>query len=205
MFLVVFLQGDDCDEEDFCAISPNWSYDKQTQQWRRLSSNVDILSLSDPGASQNTSSCDVSDRHDVCSINSSSSTESEGHDGHHKSPSEPVANSTTIPASTTDDQETSRSSSRCSSTNKTLDTSFSGPPSPVEGSSTMSLEAEGCCPDKPPRRKCTTLLRKMEKLRLRRTLHLDHSGGRNSRSLTRHAISGPILVKDVERLNCPSR
>ncbi|XP_072230787.1 rho GTPase-activating protein 7 isoform X1 [Leuresthes tenuis] len=197
-------RGDDCDEEDFCAISPNWFYDKQTQQWRRLSSNVDILCLPEPGGSQNASSCDVSDRHDVCSINSSSSTESEGHDGHRKSPSEPAANSTTIPASTTDDQETSRSSSRCSSTNKTLDTSFSGPPSPVEGSSTMSLEAEGCCPDKPPRRKCTTLLRKMEKLRLRRNLHLDHSGGRNSRSLTRHAISGPILVQDVERLNCPS-
>ncbi|XP_008295032.1 rho GTPase-activating protein 7 [Stegastes partitus] len=185
-------RGDDCDEEDFCAISPNWTYDRRTRQWRRLDTTVDILRLPD-------SPTRPSDRHDVCSIHSSSSTESEGHDGHHKSPREPATASTTVTA--TDDQETSRSSSRCSSTNKTLslDTSFSGPPSPGGsggGSSTMSLEAEGSFPDKPPRKKGTTLLRKMEKLRLRGTasfLLSDHSGGSG-----RRLISEPVLVQEEE-------
>uniref|UniRef100_A0A3B3CUA2 Si:dkeyp-23e4.3 n=1 Tax=Oryzias melastigma TaxID=30732 RepID=A0A3B3CUA2_ORYME len=103
------------DEEDFCTISPNWTYDRHARQWRRLgsSSNVSVLSGS--------------------------------------------------PAHSLD--ESSRSSSRCSSAYKTasLDTSFSGPPSP----STASLEADGCLQEKPPRRTGTTLLRRMEKLRLR--------------------------------------
>ncbi|XP_035522181.1 rho GTPase-activating protein 7 isoform X2 [Morone saxatilis] len=210
-------RGDDCDEEDFCAISPNWTYDRRTRRWRRLDSTVDFLRLSDsPTRPQDVSLCDVSDRHDVCSIHSSSSTESEGHDGHRKSHAgTSTTASATATASTTDDQETSRSSSRCSSTNKTpsLDTSFSGPPSPSGsggGSSGVILEAEGCFPDKPPRKKGTCLLRKMEKLRLKGTTGLlpsAHSGGSNSRSRARHAISGPVLVQEeerMERLHCPS-
>lgn len=209
----IFFQGDDCDEEDFCAISTNWTYDRRMRRWRRLNSAVDILRLSDsPTAPQDVSLCDVSDQHDVCSIHSSSSTESEGH----RDAAASTTASATATASTTDDHETSRSSSRCSSTNKTpsLDTSFSGPPSPGGsggGSSTMILEAEGCFPDKPPRKKGTSLLRKMEKLRLRGTTGLFpsiHSGGSNSGSLPRHVTSGPVLVQEeerMERLHCPSR
>ncbi|XP_028277507.1 rho GTPase-activating protein 7 isoform X2 [Parambassis ranga] len=183
-------RGDDCDEEDFCAISPNWTYDRRKRQWRRISSTVGILRLSDsPTGLQ-----DASDRHDVCSIHSSSSTESEGRDGDLKT--EPA------PTSPTDDQEPSRSSSRCSSANKTpsMDTSFSGPPSPGGsggGSSTVSLEAEGSFSDKHSRRKGTTLLRKMEKLRLRGCAGLhpsDHNGGR-----VRGVISRP--VQEEERLH----
>ncbi|XP_076607275.1 rho GTPase-activating protein 7 isoform X2 [Chaetodon auriga] len=211
-------RGDDCDEEDFCATSPNWTYDRQTRRWRRLDSTVDILRLSDsPTGAHDVSLGDVSDHHDVCSIQSSSSTESEGHDGQHKSHRDAATSTTTstaATASTTDDQETSRSSSRCSSTNKTpsLDTSFSGPPSPggSGGSCTMIMEAEGCFPDKPPRKKGTSLLKKMEKLRLRGTTGLlpsAHSGGSNSRSRARTIISGPVLVQEeeqMERLHCPS-
>uniref|UniRef100_A0A3B3CU05 Si:dkeyp-23e4.3 n=1 Tax=Oryzias melastigma TaxID=30732 RepID=A0A3B3CU05_ORYME len=109
------------EEEDFCTISPNWTYDRHARQWRRLgsSSNVSVLSGS------------------------------------------PAHSLDDTPAS----GDTSRSSSRCSSAYKTasLDTSFSGPPSP----STASLEADGCLQEKPPRRTGTTLLRRMEKLRLR--------------------------------------
>ncbi|XP_044078746.1 rho GTPase-activating protein 7 isoform X2 [Siniperca chuatsi] len=204
-------RGDDCDEEDFCAISANWTYDRQTRGWRRLNSTLDFLHLSDsPTGPQEVSLRDVSDRHDVCSIHSSSSTESEGH----RDTTTGTTTSATATASTTDDQETSRSSSRCSSTNKTpsLDTSFSGPPSPVgsgKGTSTVILEAEGCFPDKPPRKKGTSLLKKMEKLRLRGTTGLPsaHSGGSNSRSRARRVISGPVLVQEeerMERLHCPS-
>ncbi|XP_067464994.1 rho GTPase-activating protein 7 isoform X2 [Thunnus thynnus] len=214
-------RGDDFDEEDFCAISPSWTYDRRTRRWRRHDSTMDFLRLSDsPTTPQDVSLCDVSDHHDVSSIHSLSSTESEGHDGRHKSHREPTPITTAASAaattSTTDDQETSRSSSRCSSTNKTLslDTSFSGPPSPGGsggGSSTMSLEADGCFPDKPPRKKGTSLLRKMEKLRLRGTTGLLVSGGSNTESRARRVISGPVQVQEgpmeeerMDRLHCPS-
>ncbi|KAM9332421.1 rho GTPase-activating protein 7 isoform 2-T2 [Pholidichthys leucotaenia] len=180
---------DDCNEEDFCAISPNWTYDRQTKQWRRLDSPLGILGFA------NSPMCDVGDHHDGCSIHSSSSTESEGHAGHHSSLTRPAA----------DDRGTSRSSSRCSSTTKTpsLDTSFSGPPSPGGnggGLLEMSLEHDGCHRDKRARKKCTTLLRKMEKLKLRGTSGLrplDHSRSRMGR-----VISGPVLVQD-ERMDEP--
>ncbi|KAM9846857.1 rho GTPase-activating protein 7 [Aulostomus maculatus] len=201
-------RGDDCDQEDFCAISPIWTYDRQVRRWRRLSSTVDLLRLSDsPNAPHNVSLCDVSDRHDVCSIHSSSSTESEGHKRR---------TSATATTSTGEDLETSRSSSRCSSSNKTLDISFSGPPSPGGGSgggsSTRSLEVEGCFPDKPPRKKGTSLLRKMEKLRLRGTTGLlSGQSSSNHESPARRVISGPVLIQEgpvgegrMERLLCPS-
>uniref|UniRef100_A0A667Y627 Si:dkeyp-23e4.3 n=1 Tax=Myripristis murdjan TaxID=586833 RepID=A0A667Y627_9TELE len=180
--IILILQAQDCDEEDSCAISPKWTYDRRTRRWRRLNSELDFLPSPDsPTGPRNTSLCDVSDHHDVCSIHSSSSTESEGHD---------------------DEQETSRSSSRCSSTNKppSLDTSFSGPPSPGGsggGSSTLSLEAERCFPDKPPRKKGPSLLRKMEKLRLRGTSTLPiptHSSPASNQA--RLVISEPLLAQD---------
>lgn len=67
----------------------------------------------------------------------------------------------------------------------------------------MSLEAESCYPEKPPRRKCTTLLRKMEKLRLKGV-----SGESSSRGRARRVISRPLLIQDEERmegLHCTSR
>uniref|UniRef100_A0A3B3U6P9 Si:dkeyp-23e4.3 n=1 Tax=Poecilia latipinna TaxID=48699 RepID=A0A3B3U6P9_9TELE len=146
--------------EDHCAISPNWTYNKRTQQWRRMNSSEET----------------PCDHQDVCSVHSSSSTDSEHHDAHRKVVS------------------TSRSSSRCSSANRmpSLDTSYSGPPSPNGGSSTVSLEAEVCFREKPPRKKCTTLLRKMEKLRLR--------GAAGGHLRTRRDVSGPVLVRHRERM-----
>ncbi|XP_026226928.1 rho GTPase-activating protein 7 isoform X2 [Anabas testudineus] len=207
-------RGDNCDKEDFCAISPKWTYDMQMQRWRRLDSSMEICRLSDsPAEPQDLSLCEVPDRHDISSVHSSSSADSETLDGHRKTNRESTTITVTT-ASTTDDQETSRSSSRCSSTNKTpsLDISFSGPPSPGEsggGSSTMSLEAESCFLDKPPRKKCTSLLRKIEKLKLRATPGLLPSGhnSESSSSRARHVISGPVLIQEqggMERLHCPS-
>uniref|UniRef100_A0A3B3CU52 Si:dkeyp-23e4.3 n=1 Tax=Oryzias melastigma TaxID=30732 RepID=A0A3B3CU52_ORYME len=125
------------EEEDFCTISPNWTYDRHARQWRRLgsSSNVSVLSGS-PAHSLDESSCDVIDLQDVCSIRSSSSSESDGHDGRRLR----LAGTTPVTISTPASGDTSRSSSRCSSAYKT---------------------------EKPPRRTGTTLLRRMEKLRLR--------------------------------------
>ncbi|XP_063751648.1 rho GTPase-activating protein 7 isoform X2 [Eleginops maclovinus] len=201
-------RGDDFNGEDFCAISPNWSYDRQARRWRRLDSTMTILRLSDsPTGAPDVSLCDASDLQDVCSIHSSSSTESEGHQKSHRD----AATTKNASISITDEQETSRSSSRCSSTSKMLsqDPSYSGPSSPGGsggGSSTMSLDAEGCFPDKPPRKKGSSLLRKMEKLRMRGPtgfLASAHIGGGNSRNRTRHIIQ----VQEEERrktLNSPS-
>lgn len=74
----------------------------------------------------------------------------------------------------------------------------------------MSLEAESCFSDKPPKKKCTSLLRKMEKLRLRGTTGLFPSGHNceSSSSRVRHVISRPVLIQEedrMDRLHCPSR
>ncbi|XP_043997558.1 rho GTPase-activating protein 7 isoform X1 [Gambusia affinis] len=153
-------RGEDWEEEDYCAISPNWTYDRRTQQWRRMNSSEET----------------PDDHQDVCSVHSSSLTDSERHNAHRELVS------------------TSRSSSRSSSANRTpsLDTSYSGPPSPNGGSSTVSLEAEVCFREKPPRKKCTTLLRKMEKLRLR--------GAAGGHLGTRRDVSGTVLVRQRERV-----
>ncbi|XP_061607411.1 rho GTPase-activating protein 7 isoform X2 [Phyllopteryx taeniolatus] len=184
-------QGDeDLIEDDFCAISPRWIHDRRMQQWRRLDSSTDILHLSDTlNSPQDVSLCDHRDgrdHHDICSIRSSSSTDSEGQN--QKSQRENVDPN----RSATDDQTTSRSSSRCSSSKTpSLDISFSGPPSPGGesggGSSTMSLEAYVI--DKPPRKKGTSLLKKMEKLRLKGTTGL-LSAPRNHASLA-GVVRGP--------------
>ncbi|XP_056140338.1 LOW QUALITY PROTEIN: rho GTPase-activating protein 7 [Lampris incognitus] len=141
-------RGEDCDPDDDCAISPRWTFDRRTQRWRRLRSALDLNDQADGLAGRgDVSPCDVSDRHEVCSLHSTSSAES-------------------------DAQESSRCSS---STNKSLslDRSFSGSPLPQTrrgggggSSSTHSLETERCFPEKTPRKKGHGLLRKMEKLRL---------------------------------------
>lgn len=144
------FQGDKNEEEDFYAISPSWYFDRQMRQWRRLASTTPA----------NAPPCDGGDHQDVCSINSSSSSESEA-GGASTGPSAAATPST-------DDHETSRSSSRCSS-NRTpsLDTSPGGPLLP---------EAEGPFPEKPPRRKGTSLLKKMETFRLREPTGLSRTG-----------------------------
>ncbi|KAF7643512.1 hypothetical protein LDENG_00238060 [Lucifuga dentata] len=185
-------RAEDLDEEDSCAISPNWTFDRLTRRWRRTDFTLDFLHSTG-------SACDVGNHHDVCSIHSSSSTESEGHDGRRESHGEAVTVATST-VSSADDQETSRSSSRCSSANKTpsLDTSLSGPPYPGGsggGSSTASLEADGISPDKLQRKKkSTSLLRKMEKLRLRGASALPPPAHSSSGRRSGRAVTGPLLV-----------
>lgn len=61
----------------------------------------------------------------------------------------------------------------------------------------MSLEVEGCLPDKPPRKKCTSLLRKVEKLRL---------GGKTGPPSGYSSETRRVKSDDrVERLHCPAR
>nr|XP_049598023.1 rho GTPase-activating protein 7 isoform X1 [Syngnathus scovelli]XP_049598024.1 rho GTPase-activating protein 7 isoform X1 [Syngnathus scovelli] len=149
-----YQSDEDFIEDDFCAISPRWTHDRRMRQWRRLDSSTELLRLTDTSSSP---------QDDVSSIRSSGSTESEGRNG--KSPREGADRSAA------DDPAASRSSSRCSSSNKTP-SSVSGPPSPGSGGGSSTVSLEACVTDKPPRKKGTSLLRKMDKLRLRGTTGL---------------------------------
>lgn len=153
-----------------------------------------------PGGPGDASLCDSGDHHDICSINSSSSSESEGQSFRENASSGASATAT---ASTAGDHETSGGASR-GSANKTafLDASVSGPPSPgrTGGSSAVLLEAEGCFSEKPPRKKMTGLLKKMEQLRLR-----ELTGLNSSRIPTQQVSGRPVLVQEEERVGCPSR
>ncbi|KAM8899793.1 rho GTPase-activating protein 7 isoform 2-T2 [Spinachia spinachia] len=128
-------RGDDLKEEDFCAISPNWTYDRRGRRWRRLAPPMDILCSAEDASPRG-----GGDGHDVSSIQSSSSTDSEGH----------KSGATATPSN--------GGCSRCSSTHAMLIADPS-----VGGSYAPSPDVE----DKPPRTKGTGLLRRMEKLRLR--------------------------------------
>lgn len=194
------FQGDE-NEDDLCAISPSWTFDRRTRRWHRCGSMVEAPPPADsPGGPGDVSLCDSGDHHDICSINSSSSSESEGQSFRETASSSTSATATN---STTDDHETSGSISRCSA-NKTmfLDTYVRGPPSPgrTGGSSTVLPETEGCFPEKPPRKKGTSLLKKIEQLRLR-----DLTGLNSSRIPTQQVSCQPVLVQEEERMGCQSR
>lgn len=196
-FYCYSFQGDENNEEDFCAISPSWTFDRRTRRWRRCSSMVEAPPPADsPGGPADASLCDSGDHHDICSINSSSSSESEGQSFRETASSS--STSATATTSTNDDHETSGSTSHCSA-NKT---GFQDAPSPgrTGGSSTVLLEAEGCFPEKPPRKKGTSLLKRMEQLRLR-----ELTGLNSSRIPTQQVSDRPVLVQEEERVGCPSR
>lgn len=144
LFYPSSFQEDEKQEEDFCAISPSWTLDRQTRQWRRLDAAAEAPP---PDVSPAT------DRRDVVSVSScSSSSESEG-----RSLRETASTAT---ASTADELESSRSSSRCSSANRSP---FSGPPSPGR---TAGPDPGGRFLEKPPRKTRRSLLKKEEESRL---------------------------------------
>lgn len=140
-----------------CAISPKWSYDRKSRRWIRTDGMDFLPSVDSPiSGLKRSESCeaslsDSSDHHEILSIHSSSSADSDGGDTALK---------------TSEDLETSRSSSRCSFTSKTLspESSYNGPPSPGEP---YNISSEEHCSEKPPLKKGQSLLRKMDKLRFR--------------------------------------
>ncbi|KAJ8348423.1 hypothetical protein SKAU_G00270120 [Synaphobranchus kaupii] len=168
------------EEEEPCAISAKWSFERRDRRWLRLECLEFLPSPDSPGA-------DRERRDEVSSPYSSSESESNG-SGTPK---------------TAEDPETSRSSSRCSSSYKppSLDGSFSAPPSPGEIPGSGGDER---FPDKPPRKRGQSLLQKMEKLRLRSaTLRPPPPRGNKAKAL----IGGPVLQEGFDeeklrRLNC---
>ncbi|XP_073680410.1 rho GTPase-activating protein 7 [Garra rufa] len=172
-------RGDEEEDGDFYAISPKWSFDRTNKRWIHVDDNELLDSLNSPisrlmrSGSCETSFTDSGECHELCSTYSSSNGDSDGGSTSNKMAEEP---------------ETSRSSSRCSSNYKiqSLDTSSSRPPSPSED---HILSSEECLPEKPPVEKGKSLLRKMEKLRLRGSTLQQHTQSRK----TKLVISGPII------------
>ncbi|XP_066502554.1 rho GTPase-activating protein 7 isoform X2 [Hoplias malabaricus] len=176
-------RGDDDEDEEPCAISPKWSYDHKSKRWTRTD-GMDFLPSSDSPVSslRRSESCEASlsdsgEHHEILSTHSSSSADSDG-------------GSPTL--KTAEEHETSRSSSRCSSTYKhpSQNSSCSGPPSPGES---QSFSAEERFPDKPPLKKGQSLIRKMEKLRLRGSTLRTHGQGGKARLV----ISSPVLQEGL--------
>uniref|UniRef100_A0ABM5FLS7 Rho GTPase-activating protein 7-like isoform X1 n=2 Tax=Pogona vitticeps TaxID=103695 RepID=A0ABM5FLS7_9SAUR len=186
-------RSDDSEEEEPCAISKKWTYEKHTRRWSRLGNSESSAALSAPSSLRVKCSgsgdivfSDQRERNDKSSVHSSSSGDSD-----------------LISFSKTGEEvDTSRSSSTCSS-NKlaSLDSTFSCSPSPSE---ILNIISEDKLLDKPTHKKGRSFLKKMEKLRLRSS-----SLKRDAHSKAKPLISEPVLVEGLNEeklrnLNCIS-
>ncbi|KAL4660033.1 rho GTPase-activating protein 7-like isoform X1 [Arapaima gigas] len=166
-------RSEDSEEEEPCAISTKWSFERQNRRWSRLEDLEFLPGPDSPGPKELGRS--------NTKRQSSCSSDSEGH-----SP-------TQLPS----ELETTWNSSWSCSSHKPLspNSTFSGPPSPRE---MPSFNSEECfAPEKPSRKRGQSLLQRMERLRIgSNTLRT------SSRSKARPAIGGPVLLEglDEERL-----
>ncbi|NXV76474.1 RHG07 protein, partial [Atlantisia rogersi] len=188
-------RSDDSEDDEPCAISNKWAYERSSQRWSRIESLEGFpveegASASVPGSPTLKSSSNEDtvflghgEKHDASSIHSTSSGDSD-------------IVSFTKPF---EDVETSTSSSRCSSVKVVLqDSTFSCSPPPSEY---LSVTSEEKLSDKSPYKKRKSLLKKMEKL------HLRSCNLRSSQSKTKPIISEPVLLEGLNEekmkmLNC---
>lgn len=181
-------QSDDSDDEP-CAISHKWVYERCSQKWFRLESlegSTEGASVSLPGSPDLKSTgnedrvlLDRGDKHDVSSIHSTSSGDSDA---------------VSSPKSFEDMETSLSSSSRVAS----LEPAFSCSPPP---SKCLSTTSEKKLWDKSPYKKRKSLLKKMEKL------HLRSSSLRSGQSKAKPIISEPFLLEGLNEekmkmLNC---
>ncbi|XP_054697328.1 rho GTPase-activating protein 7-like isoform X2 [Grus americana] len=188
-------RSDDSEDDEPCAISNKWAYERCSQKWSRIESlegfpGEEGASASVPGSpilksvsNEDTVFLDHGEKHDVSSIHSTSSGDSDIVS--FPKPFEDVATST--------------SSSRCSSVKvASRDSAFSCSPPPSEF---LSVTSEEKLLDKSPYKKRKSLLKKMEKLHLR-TCNL-----RSGQSKAKPIISEPVLLEGLNEekmkmLNC---
>ncbi|XP_029439971.1 rho GTPase-activating protein 7-like isoform X2 [Rhinatrema bivittatum] len=186
-------RSDESEEDEPCAISNRWEYQRHSKRWSRLESSEgfpeeEALCLSVPASprltvtgSEHVTFFNHGEKHDVLSLHSSSSSDSDS------------INFT----KTLEDLETSRSFSRNSSNKLALPDCIVRCSSPNE----ILNNTEERLLEKPPN-KGKSLLRKMEKLRLRNS-----SGKRSVHSKNKPIISGPTLLEGLDEdklknLNC---
>ncbi|ETE72957.1 StAR-related lipid transfer protein 13 [Ophiophagus hannah] len=183
-------RSDESEDEEPCAISNKWTYEKGTKRWSHLENikvscalRPDNLRLKSNGSGDIIFSAQ-GDIHDKSSVHSSSSGDSD------------IINFPKICG----DVETSRSSSTCSSNKLASPDSVSScSPSLTE---TLNMTSEDKNLDKLCHKKGNSFLKKMEKLRLRsgtckKQMHLK----------TKFNISEPILLEGLSEeklrsLNC---
>lgn len=192
------MQSEDSDEDEPCAISGKWTFQRDSKRWSRLEEfdvfppKPDVNTSSSPEAPllPNAASCesvltDLSERQEVASILSTSSTSS-----HH-----PTLQSE---ASST---RTNSVVSICSSSNFVAnDDSFSSLPLPRElNSFSFNTKAN----EKNTKSKTKSLLKRMESLKIKSS----HHGKNKAPSKLGLIISGPILQEGMDedklkQLNC---
>ncbi|KAM6380011.1 rho GTPase-activating protein 7-like isoform 2-T2 [Pluvialis apricaria] len=188
-------RSDDSEDDEPCAISNKWAYERSSQRWSRIESIEGFpaeegASASLPGSpilktisNEDTIFLDHGEKHDVSSIHSTSSGDSD----------------TVSFPKPFEDAETSTSSSRCSSIKvASLDStsSCSLPPSEF-----LNIPSEEKLLEKSPYKKRKSLLKKMEKL------HLRSCNLRSGQSKTKPIISEPVLLEGLNEekmkmLNC---
>nr|XP_023700561.1 rho GTPase-activating protein 7-like isoform X2 [Paramormyrops kingsleyae] len=168
-------RSEDSEEEEPCAISNKWSFERQNEHWYRQE-GLDFLPAP-RRTSKEARNEDHSEKQEACSVDSSCSSDSDSH-----GPGLP-ANKLGVSRSTSHDSSHGSSPHKLTS----LESSFSGPPSPSE---TSSFIGEECFRDKPPRNRGKSLLRRMEKLKI---------GGNTLRTKSRHrprlTIGGPVPLE----------
>ncbi|XP_030916430.1 rho GTPase-activating protein 7-like [Geospiza fortis] len=188
-------RSDDSEDDEPCAISDRWAYERCSQRWSRIGSLAAFpaeqgAAAPAPGTpvvksiSNEDSVClDHGEKHDVSSIHSTSSADSD------------IVNS----QKPFEDVETSTSSSRCSSVKvPSLDSAVSCSPPPSEF---LNIASEEKLLDKSPSKKRKSLLKKMEKL------HLRSCNLRSGQSKAKPIISEPVLLEGLNEekmkmLNC---
>ncbi|KAM6356263.1 rho GTPase-activating protein 7-like [Alca torda] len=188
-------RSNDSEDDEPCAISNKWAYERCSQRWARIESiegfpGEEGASASVPGSpilksisNEDTVFLDHGEKHDVSSIHSTSSGDSDI--GSFPKPFEGV--------------ETSTSSSRCSSIKvASLDSTFS---CSSPHSEFLSATSEEKLLDKSSYKKRKSLLKKMEKL------HLRSCNLRSGQSKAKPIISEPVLLEGLNEekmkmLNC---
>ncbi|NWR54790.1 RHG07 protein, partial [Bucorvus abyssinicus] len=188
-------RSDDSEDDEPCAISNKWTYERCSQRWSRIESlggfpGEEGASASAPGSPilKSMSSKDTlflvhGKKHDVSSIHSTSSGDSDV---------------VSFPKPF-EDGETSMSSSRCSSIKvASLNSTFSFSPPRSEF---LNITSEEKLLDKSPYKKRKSLLKKMEKL------HIRSCNLRSGQSKAKPIISEPVLLEGLNEekmkmLNC---
>ncbi|XP_062443421.1 rho GTPase-activating protein 7-like isoform X2 [Rhea pennata] len=188
-------QSDESEDDEPCAISNKWTYERCSQRWSRFESlegfpgeegaSTAVLGSPTPRSigNEDITFLDHGEKHDVSSNHSTSSGDSD----------------TVSFPKPFEDVETSRSSSKCSS-NKVAspDDTFNCSP-PTTGF--LNTTGEEKLLDKSPYKKGKSLLKKMEKL------HLRSCNLRSSHSKAKPLISEPVLLEGLNEeklkmLNC---
>ncbi|NXC01947.1 RHG07 protein, partial [Orthonyx spaldingii] len=188
-------RSDDSEDDEPCAISDRWAYERCSQRWSRIERRAGFPAEEGAGAStpgspilkiihnEDSVFVDHGEKHDVSSIHSTSSADSD------------IVNS----PKPFEDVETSTSSSRCSSVKvPSLDSAFSCSPPHSEF---LNITSEEKLLDKSPSKKRKSLLKKMEKL------HLRSCNLRSGQSKAKPIISEPVLLEGLNEekmkmLNC---